>query len=372
MSDILTPGTEDPINAAAAAALSSVHSSNLPQILQQIRATLLITTYQAGKLIVARADQSTLNTHFVQFAKPMGLASEPGRIMVGSATGIHVFRDVPSLAGRLALPGHHDAVYAERHYHVTGDIDIHEMGLDREGRCWFINTRFSCLCTLDAAHSFVPRWWPSFVSALAPEDRCHLNGLAMVDGAPRYVTALGATDTPRGWTANKKNGGLLLDVQSGETIVGGLSMPHSPRVHRGALWVLESGTGTLARVDQQSGHVEAVARVPGFARGLDFAGPLAFIGLSQLRETNAFTDIPITNDNADRMSGVWVVHIETGKTVALLKFNNAVQEIFAVQLLANVQYPDVLRADHELLRTTYVLPDARLKDVYVPQGPGSA
>lgn len=349
--------------AAADAALGSVHSSNLPQILQQLRASLLVTTYQAGKLIVVRAHEAVLNTHFVPFAKPMGLASEPGRLLVGSATGVHVFRNVPGLSARLLPAGRHDAVFAERHYHVTGDIDIHEMGLDRDGACWFVNTRFSCLCTLDAAHSFVPRWRPPFVSALAPEDRCHLNGLAMVDGDPRYLTALGATDTPRGWSANKKNGGVLLEVPSGETLATGLSMPHSPRVHRGAVWLLESGTGTLARIDPQSGRAETVARVPGFARGLDFAGPLAFIGLSQLRETNAFTDIPITDDNADRMSGVWVVNIDTGKTVAVLKFNDAVQEIFAVQLLHDAQYPEVLRSDHELLRSTYVLPDATLKDV---------
>lgn len=344
-------------------ALSSVYTSNLPLLLNELRASMLITTYQAGKLIVVRADQSALNTHFVQFEKPMGLASEAERIVVGCHTSIHTFRDVPDLSARLVPPGRHDAVYAERHCHVTGDIDIHEMALDHEGRCWFINTRFSCLCTLDAAHSFVPRWSPPFVSALAPEDRCHLNGLAMVDGVPRYVTALGATNTPRGWSANKKNGGVLLDVQSGKTLVAGLSMPHSPRWHRGALWVLESGTGTLARVDLQSGRAQPVARVPGFARGLDFAGPLAFIGLSQLRETNAFTNLPITDENSDRMSGVWVVNVETGKTVALLKFNSAVQEVFAVQLLANVRYPDVLRSNHELLRTTYVLPDASLKDV---------
>lgn len=356
-------GDGPPQEPSAAVALGSVHSSNLPQILRQLRASLLITTYQAGKLIIARADESLLNTHFVPFAKPMGLASEPGRLLVGSAVGIHVFRDVPSLSRRLEPPDRHDAVFAERRYHVTGDIDIHEMGLDRAGCCWFVNTRFSCLCTLDAAHSFVPRWRPPFVSALAPEDRCHLNGLAMVDGEPRYVTALGPTDTPRGWAANKKNGGVLLDVSSGDIVARGLSMPHSPRLYRGALWLLESGTGTLARVDPGSGHVEPVARVPGFARGLDFAGPWAFVGLSQLRETNAFTDIPITQDNADRVSGVWVVNIDTGKTVAVLKFSDAVQEIFAVQLLRGAQYPEVLQSDNALLRSTYVLPDATLKDV---------
>jgi uncharacterized protein (TIGR03032 family) len=140
-------------------------------------------------------------------------------------------------------------------------------------------------------------------------------------------------------------------------------MPHSPRWYRDRLWVLESGRGSLATVDLATGKSETVARVPGFTRGLSFAGPLAFIGLSQLRETNAFTDIPITEENADRMSGVWVVNIETGQTIAFLKFSGAVQEIFAVHLLEGWQFPEILDDDSEFLRTTYVLPDDALKEV---------
>jgi uncharacterized protein (TIGR03032 family) len=331
-------------------------------LLRQLSASLLITTYQAGHLIIARTD-STLNTNFVPFAKPMGMVANGSHLLVGTATGIREFRNVPALAARLASPQRHDAVYAFRNHHVTGDIDIHEMALGAGGECWFVNTRFSCLCTLDQDHSFVPRWRPPFITGLAPEDRCHLNGLAMKDGIPSVLTALGATDTPRGWRANKKDGGVLLDYVSGETLARGLSMPHSPRLHRGKLWVLESGTGSLLQVEAATGRTEAVARVPGFARGLDFAGPLAFIGLSQLRETNAFTDIPITADNADRMSGVWVVNIESGQTVAFLKFDAMVQEIFAVQLLLGAAYPEVLDDGAELLKSTYILPEDALQQV---------
>ena len=53
-----------------------------------------------------------------------------------------------------------------------------------------MNTLFSCLAGLDSRYSFVPRWRPPFISALAAEDRCHLNGLAMVDGdAPAFLVA---------------------------------------------------------------------------------------------------------------------------------------------------------------------------------------
>ncbi|MGH8606105.1 MAG: DUF4915 domain-containing protein, partial [Gammaproteobacteria bacterium] len=117
---------------------------------------------------------------------------------------------------------------------------------DRDGTLWVVNTRFGCLCTLDAEHSFQPRWRPPFVSAYAPEDRCHLNGLALVDGRPKYVTALGETDTAGGWRANKRNGGLLMDVETHQISLRGLSMPHSPRWSQDKLWFLESGQGSLA------------------------------------------------------------------------------------------------------------------------------
>jgi uncharacterized protein (TIGR03032 family) len=145
---------------------------------------------------------------------------------------------------------------------------------------WIVNTRFSCLCTLHPDYSFVPRWRPPFVTALAAEDRCHLNGLAMVDGRPQYMTALGETDTPGGWRENKPHGGCLIDLPSGETVCRGLSMPHSPRWHDGRLWLLESGTGRLALVDLAAGRCRPVAELPGFARGLALVGPYAFIGLS--------------------------------------------------------------------------------------------
>ena len=347
---------------AALAPLASVHTSNLPGILRELGTSLLITTYQAGQLILARADGPTLNTHFVGLRKPMGLAVDRDRLFVGTETGIREFRNVPAASTKLDPPQRHDAVYVLRNHHVTANIDIHEMAFSG-AECWYVNTLFSCLCTLDHEHSFVPRWRPRFITGLAPEDRCHLNGVAMVAGQPKFLTALAATDTPQGWRANKKDGGVLIDYASREPVVRGLSMPHSPRWHRGRLWVLESGRGSLATVDLASGKIETLARVPGFTRGLDFIGRLAFVGLSQLRETNAFTDIPITDDNSERLSGVWVVDIETARTVAFLKFSRAVQEIFAVQTLRGALFPALIDEDDALLKTTYVLPDAALKEI---------
>ncbi len=342
--------------------LASVHTSNFPDLLRQLNGCLVLSTYQAGKLVLLRPDGKSINTHFRTFHRPMGMAADGQRLALGTNTEIVEFRNMPAVAPRLHESARHDAVFMLRRAHVTGAIDIHEMAFDGEGDLWFINTAFSCLCTLDTQSSFVPRWRPDFVSHLSPQDRCHLNGLGMRDGKPRYVTALGETNGPQGWRVNKRDGGLLIDAESNRVIVRGLSMPHSPRWYDGRLWVLESGRGALVSIDPHTGAKTDVARVPGFCRGLDFIGPVAFIGLSQLRESNAFTDIPITEDNADRQSGVWAVHLETGNTIGLLKFTGGVQEIFAVQALPGILMPEIIH-EGELLTNSFAIPDQMLSQV---------
>ncbi len=346
--------------------LSSVHTTNFPDLLRRLQGCLLVSTYQAGKLVILRPDGAAINTHFRGFNRPMGMVADRNQLVLGARMEIARFRNVPAVAPKLQDPPRHDAVYMARGGHITGAIDIHELVLDGEGRVWFVNTLFSCLCTLDEVSSFVPRWRPWFVSHYSPEDRCHLNGLAVRDGVVRYVTALGESNEPGGWRVNKRDGGLLIDCVENRVIVRGLSMPHSPRWHDGKLWVLESGRGALVQVDPDTGEKTDVAFVPGFARGMDFLGPVAFIGLSQLRETNAFTDIPITEENKERLSGVWAVNIETGKTIAFLKFTGGVQEIFAVAAVQGVLFPEIVH-EGELLTSTYALPEAALREAAPPR-----
>jgi len=358
------PPVKSPAPQTVEQVLGSVHTSNFPDILRELNACVLVSTYQAGKLVILRPDGNSINTHFRTFNRPMGMAADRQRLMLGAMMEIAEFRNMPDVAKRLHDPPVHDAVYMARRGHITGHIDIHEMAWDADGAIWFINTLFSCLCTLDTKSSFVPRWRPKFVSHYAPEDRCHLNGLAMRNGIARYVTALGETNTHEGWRANKRDGGLIIDVTTNRVITRGLSMPHSPRWYDNRLWVLESGRGALCTVDVKTGERTDVARVPGFCRGLDFVGPVAFIGLSQLRGTTPFTDIPITDDNSDRLSGVWVVHIGTGKTIAFLKFTGGVQEIFAVQAVPGGLFPEIVH-EGELLATAYALPEKALREVAV-------
>jgi uncharacterized protein (TIGR03032 family) len=344
--------------------LRAAHTANFPALLRQMGASLLVTTYQAGKLVMVRDEGEQLNTHFRSFQAPMGMALDGIRLAVGTRMQVWELVDVPAVTTRLEPPGKHDACFLPRTSHLTGNIQGHEMAYGAGGELWVVNTRFSCLCTLDRSASFTPRWRPPFVSALEPSDRCHLNGLAMVDGKPRYVTALGETDEPAGWRENKATGGILMDVDSGEVITRGLSMPHSPRWYADRLWVCESGSGTLGLIDPRTGRYEPIAEVPGFTRGLDFAGGLAFVGLSQVRESAVFSGIPITDRLAEdeRTCGVCVVELATGRVVALLRFEAAVQEVFAVTVLPGRRYPELINEDTRL-ENSFVVPDEALADV---------
>ncbi|MCW2573512.1 MAG: hypothetical protein JWO88_3570 [Frankiales bacterium] len=358
----LTDGTPTPPGADAP--LRAVHTPNFPALLRRLGASLLVTTYQAGKLVMIRDEGDHLNTHFRTFPAPMGLAIRGDRLAIGTSMQIWEYRDVPAVATKLGPAPAHDACFLPRRCHVTGNVLVHEMAFGGD-ELWFVNTRFSCLCTLEPSTSFVPRWRPPFVSALEPTDRCHLNGLAMEAGRPRYVTALGDADSAGGWRANKARGGVLLEVPSGEVVTSGLSMPHSPRLHGGRLWVCESGAGTLGVIDEGTGRYESVAAVPGFTRGLDFAGGLAFVGLSQVRESAVFSGIPITErlSESERTCGVCAVDLASGNVVALLRFEDAVQEVFAVQVLPGRRYPDLINDDAKLLENSFVLPDEALGDV---------
>jgi uncharacterized protein (TIGR03032 family) len=324
-------------------------------LLHQLGASLLATTYQANKLLAVRAAGGGLSTLVRTFDRPMGLAVDARRMALGTRNQVWLLRNAPDIAPRVEPAGRHDACYVPRSCHVTGDIAVHELAWAGD-ELWLVNTRFSCLCTLDRDYSFVPRWRPPFVTALAAEDRCHLNGLAVSEGRPRYVTALGETDAPGGWRANKASGGCLIDVLSGEVVARGLCMPHSPRLHDGRLWVLESGTGRLLLVDAAAGRWETVAQFSGYARGLALFGRFAFIGLSKFRETSAFGGLPLAGRAAELKCGVGVVDLGSGRPVGALEFQTAVEEIFDVQLLPGWRFPEVIGFEKEAIHHTFIIP----------------
>jgi uncharacterized protein (TIGR03032 family) len=345
----------DPEQAAPESPFRSVHSPGFAGLLETLGVTLLVTTYQAGKLMAVRGHEGRISTLLRSFERPMGLAVRGGQIALGTRNQVWFFRNAPDIAPQLPPAGTHDACFLPRVSYVTGDIRCHEIAWVGE-ELWIVNTFFSCLCTVDPEYSFVPRWHPPFLPAPAPGDHCHLNGLAVEDGKARYVTALGETAAPQGWRPTKANGGVLIDVESGVVISRGLSMPHSPRLFGGRLWVLESGTGQLQTVELDTGKRTMVAELPGFARGLAFFGPYAFVGLSKIRESSTFGDLPIAARGTELQCGIWVIDVRSAQIAQFMQFLSGVEEIFAVEVLPGLRFPDILGFQQETIHGTFIVP----------------
>jgi uncharacterized protein (TIGR03032 family) len=314
------------------------YTLNFPRILEHLGASLLVSTYQAGKVVVVGTRAGELLLSYHNFEKAMGIAVRPGEVAVGARAAIWFLSDDPEIARQIEPAGTHEACFLARSAKVTGEIQGHDLAWVGN-ELWVVNTAFSCLCTLDDAHSFVPRWKPRFISALVAEDRCHLNGLACAGGRAKLVTALAETDEAGGWRAAKATTGCLIDVESGETVVRGLAMPHSPRVHQERIFVLDSGRGRLVVADAERGSVTTVCELPGYTRGLAMMGSFAFVGLSRIRETSTFGGLPIADRRDSLKCGVAVVDLISGRQMALLEFHTGVEEIFDVQIVQGIRSP---------------------------------
>ncbi len=329
--DTETPG-RDGEEPAAVRSVSHEYTNNWGPILEHLGVSLLVSTYQAGKLVVVGARAGKLDLAYRNFEKAMGIAVAPGKLAVGTSGLIWTLLDEPEIAARLEPAGSHDACYLARSAHFTGEIAGHELAWSGDD-LWVVNTLFSCLCTIDPRTSFVPRWKPPFISSLAAEDRCHLNGFALQDGLPKIATAMARSDTAGGWRPTKATSGVLMEVPSGEVLVRGLCMPHSPRLHAGQVWLLDSGTGRLVLADVAKGSIQTVAKLSGYTRGLAMKDQFAFVGLSKIRETSTFGGVPIAEDRASLRCGVAVVDLASGTQIALLEFHSGVEEIFDVQIV---------------------------------------
>lgn len=314
------------------------YSPPLPSILTHIHASVLITTYQAGKLLVLGAHEGKLKISFLDYDQPMGVAVRSDRIALGTRRQMHFLVPAHETLGPPSPTRMNDGCFVPRSSFYTGSIHGHDLAWGNEG-LWVVNTLFSCLATLHEGYSFVPQWRPKFVSQLIDQDRCHLNGLAMENGQPKYVTALAESNQPAGWRPTKATSGVVIDVPSGETISRNFSMPHSPRLHNGKLWVLNSGCGTVGLVDRATGRYEAVESVPGYSRGLAMFGQFAFVGLSKIRETSVFGGVPIAEKRNELQCGIAVIDLISGRTVAVFKFISGVSEIFGVDVIPGFVNP---------------------------------
>ncbi len=327
-------------------------SSGLAGFLRQQGVALAFTSYQAGGLYLIGHDaDGKLALHQAGYHHAMGVAGDGNRLYLGRATEIVRLENV--LAANQMVNGVHDKAYVTRNIQVLGGIDIHEIGVRQNGVIVFVNTRYSCLCEPSRTHSFKPIWKPSFISKLAPEDRCHLNGLAMKAGAPKYVTAISRADVVDGWRDRREQGGIVIDVETDAIVAEGLSMPHSPRVYDGRLWVLNSGSGELGHIHLKSGAFEPVAFCPGFLRGLAFRDGHAIVTLSKPRYKRfdglALAD-RLAEKDAEAWCGVQIVSLATGDVVHWLRFDGALAELFDVCVLPGVRNPLTVAANSKEIR----------------------
>ncbi len=327
--------------------------------LAQTGGSLVVSTYQAGKVALIGSDGSQTTLLMREFDKPLGMALQGNRLALATRNWIGIFANAPLLARDYLedQPGKYDGLFLPRTSYFTGDLHTHDVVFQGDDLL-FVNTRFSCLARPSHDYNFEPVWRPKFVSDLVPEDRCHLNGVALVDGKPKYVTALGTTDEPGAWRANKATGGVVVDVDSDEIILDGLAMPHSPRWHNGNLWVLNSGAGELIVADPASGRRDVVCRLSGYVRGLCFAGPYAVIGMCKIREKHLFGGLPIQERVAQLTCGIAAVDLRTGKVAGQFEFASGCEELYDVLFLPGIRRGTILNLDKPAVRDAVTNPDS--------------
>jgi uncharacterized protein (TIGR03032 family) len=324
------------------------------------KVSLAFTSYQTGRLItVGVAPDGRVSFNEQNYARAMGLHADGDGLYVASLFQIWRLKNMLR-PGEFANRAH-DRVFVPRLAHTTGYVDAHDLGVEPSGRIVFVSSLYSCLATVDDTFSFRPIWKPPFISQLAPEDRCHLNGLAMSGGAPRFVTALGRTDRPGGWREDRAGGGVLIDLVDDRIVTAGLSMPHSPRMSGNDLILLESGSGEIVRIAPATGERDTIAFCPGYLRGMAIVGNFALVGLSRPRQAG-FGELPLQAELERRRvtpwCGVAIVDLSRGAIVEFIRYESQVAELFDVGILPGIRNPVTIGpATEELLHAVRPNPE---------------
>ena len=325
--------------------------------MRELGISLAFSTYRANRLLfLGASEQGQLKLHERLFDRPMGLFVAGESLWM--AARCQIWRLDNLLApGQLHEGG--DRLYVPAAAFTTGDVNAHEVVLGADGQPIFVNTAFSCLATLAPGCSFAPTWQPPFITKLAGDDRCHLNGLALENGIPTWASACGGSDEPSSWRNTRSSGGVLIHIPSGELAATGLSMPHSPRWHEGKLWLLNSGTGELGWIE--NGYFKALCALPGFVRGLALASGCAVVGLSKLRSPQ-FTGLPLeerlTNEGIPGgVCGLRVIDLASGEIRHSLDLPEPIDELFDVAVLPGVRQPRALGLQGEEIDCLVKIPE---------------
>ncbi len=327
------------------APFSCQYTPQVPELLLSLNCTISITTYQAGKLVfISPKDENYLIQLPRTFQKPMGIAydEEKDKMAIACKDEIIVFANSPELAKHYPKsPNKYDALYMPRATYHTGAIDIHDLYYGSDKKLYGVNTLFSCLISIDDDYNFTPYWKPPFIDKYVSEDRCHLNGMALVNGKPKYVTAFNQGNSFQSWRDVVTTDGIIMDIDSNEIVAANIPMPHSPRWYNNQLYVLLSATGELAKINLDNGKYEIITRLDGFVRGMSLYKDYLFIGLSKLRKNSStFAKLKIA-DKANQ-SGIVIIHLPTGSVAGKITYLTSVDEIYDVHILPNKIRPNIL------------------------------
>ena len=338
-----------------------VYSPHIPELLQQLNTTLVYSTYQAGKLVfLSPVGAEKLVQLPRTFHKPMGFGfhRDGQKMALATADEIIVFANSPSLAQHYPKsPGKYDALFVPRTTLHTGALDIHDLHWGDDDQLYGVNTLFSCLCTFDSDFNFKPFWSPPQISELASEDRCHLNGLAMKDGRPKYATAFNRGNTPQSWRDGITDSGVVWDIEENRVVAEGLGMPHSPKMFDEDLYILTSANGELIKVDIPSGSVEVIYKTDAFLRGMTRVGDYLFIAHSKLRQNSStFAQLEISK-KANR-SGIIVLHLPSKSVQGEIIYQSSVDEIYEIHALPHISRPNILNTEKEDHKLSLMTPDA--------------
>lgn len=374
MSDTLTRADGDRCNSSNSGLAPSQNSSTLTQSIsfeintsRQFTAwlfeqhlSLCFTTYQAGKVcLIGLHSDGRLSVFERTLPRPMGLCASGNSLYISSLYQLWRFENI---LPKGQISQEFDALYLPQVGYITGDLDIHDIAITHHGQRIFVNTLFSCLATVSETHSFQPLWRPPFISKMAAEDRCHMNGLALRSGEPAYVTAISQSDIADGWREHRKKGGCVIDVPANQVVATGLSMPHSPRWYQEQLWLLNSGTGELGTIDLATGHFSPIAFCPGYLRGLSFHGNFAVLGLSKPRHNKSFTGLDLDERLATKAAGarcgLMVVDLRTGDIVHSLRIEGVVEELYDVAVLPQVRRPSAIGFRTDEIRRVLHVPES--------------
>ncbi|WP_320033518.1 TIGR03032 family protein [Halarcobacter sp.] len=320
-------------------------SYSFSRILHELNSTLVISTYQAEKVIFLSAQSSNQLIQLPRtFTSPMGLAYDRNKLAIATKTNIITLSSIEKQV-LLKKQNKYDAYFIPTASFYTGYSHLHDIAFGKD-KLFAVNTNFSIVGTVNIDFNFTPYWKPNFIKNINGGDQCHLNGLAMENGEPGYVTAFSTTDEPKGWKNTDFKQGVLINVKTNKIVQKNLNIPHSPRFYKNKIYFLESAKSKLNEYNPMTGETTTVIELNGFARGMDIIEDIAFIGISKIRPSSSIFN-NLKYENNDYYAGVVAVNLQTKKIVGKIEYLNDVNEIYDIKILPNIKKANIIGLNDE-------------------------